>query len=88
MAIVDFLHLENPSTWAGVEPEPLGAEGQRQTDHATQPATMIKLSKTRSRGGGPKETDLTQKGLTPQQPSPESNCPRTQPLLSNYISSA
>ncbi|GFU63872.1 uncharacterized protein TNCV_3496841 [Trichonephila clavipes] len=26
MAIVDFLHPENPPTWAGVEPAILGAE--------------------------------------------------------------
>ncbi|GFU68525.1 hypothetical protein TNCV_1989751 [Trichonephila clavipes] len=32
MAAVDFLHHENPPTWAGVEPATLGAEGQR---HAT-----------------------------------------------------
>ncbi|GFW30475.1 hypothetical protein TNCV_454131 [Trichonephila clavipes] len=37
-ATVDFLHHENPPTWAGVEPAALGAEGQRQTNHALQPA--------------------------------------------------
>ncbi|GFS93005.1 hypothetical protein TNCV_532151 [Trichonephila clavipes] len=31
MAVVGFLHHENPPTWAGVEPTTLGAEGQRQT---------------------------------------------------------
>ncbi|GFV20686.1 hypothetical protein TNCV_777311 [Trichonephila clavipes] len=36
MATVDFLHHENPPTWAGVEPATLGAEGQRQTNHTTQ----------------------------------------------------
>ncbi|GFV71511.1 transposable element Tc1 transposase [Trichonephila clavipes] len=34
MAAVDFLHHENPSTCAGVEPATLGTEGQRQTNHA------------------------------------------------------
>ncbi|GFW40162.1 uncharacterized protein TNCV_5118451 [Trichonephila clavipes] len=37
MAVVNFLHLKNPSTWAGVEPATLGTEGQRQTNHVTQP---------------------------------------------------
>ncbi|GFW92584.1 hypothetical protein TNCV_519011 [Trichonephila clavipes] len=37
MAAVDFQHHENPPTWAGVEPGTLGAEGQRQTSHATRP---------------------------------------------------
>ncbi|GFU54557.1 hypothetical protein TNCV_3025091 [Trichonephila clavipes] len=37
MAAVDFLHHDNPSTWAGVEPATLGTEGQRQTNDATQP---------------------------------------------------
>ncbi|GFV59179.1 uncharacterized protein TNCV_2339201 [Trichonephila clavipes] len=41
MAIVDFLHHENPPTWAGVEPVTLGAEVQRQTNHATQSALEI-----------------------------------------------
>ncbi|GFW63736.1 hypothetical protein TNCV_4940281 [Trichonephila clavipes] len=41
MAAVDFLHHENPSTWAGVEPATLGTEGQRQTNHATQPTGII-----------------------------------------------
>ncbi|GFX88418.1 hypothetical protein TNCV_2278861 [Trichonephila clavipes] len=36
MAAVDFLHHEGPPTWAGVEPATLGAEGQRQTNYATQ----------------------------------------------------
>ncbi|GFV15851.1 hypothetical protein TNCV_988341 [Trichonephila clavipes] len=36
MATVDFLHHKNPSTWAGIEPATLGAEGQRQTNHDTQ----------------------------------------------------
>ncbi|GFT01800.1 hypothetical protein TNCV_4205991 [Trichonephila clavipes] len=35
---VDFLNHENPPTWAGVESTTLGAEGQRQSNHATQPA--------------------------------------------------
>ncbi|GFX71112.1 hypothetical protein TNCV_3648771 [Trichonephila clavipes] len=38
MVAVNFLHDENPPAWAGVEPTTLGAEGQRQTNHATQPA--------------------------------------------------
>ncbi|GFX47560.1 hypothetical protein TNCV_3015791 [Trichonephila clavipes] len=29
---------ENPPTWVGVEPVTLGAEGQLQTNHGTQPA--------------------------------------------------
>ncbi|GFS78167.1 hypothetical protein TNCV_1107761 [Trichonephila clavipes] len=36
MAAVDFLHHENPPTWAEVEPATLGTERQRQTDYATQ----------------------------------------------------
>ncbi|GFY30187.1 hypothetical protein TNCV_3090951 [Trichonephila clavipes] len=32
--IVDFLHHENPPTWAGVKPEILGIQGQRQTNYA------------------------------------------------------
>ncbi|GFU48987.1 hypothetical protein TNCV_2332841 [Trichonephila clavipes] len=36
MAAVDFLHHENPPTWAGVEPAPLGVESQRQTNHASK----------------------------------------------------
>ncbi|GFV83217.1 HTH_Tnp_Tc3_2 domain-containing protein [Trichonephila clavipes] len=42
MATVDFLHPENPPTWAGVESANLGAGGQRQTNHATQPLKMWK----------------------------------------------
>ncbi|GFY06862.1 retrovirus-related Pol polyprotein from transposon 17.6 [Trichonephila clavipes] len=38
MAAIDFLHHENTPTWAGIEPATLGAEGQRQTYHATQRA--------------------------------------------------
>ncbi|GFS54644.1 transposable element Tcb1 transposase [Trichonephila clavipes] len=34
---VDFLHHENPPTWAGVEPTTFGAEGQGQTNYITQP---------------------------------------------------
>ncbi|GFU46668.1 uncharacterized protein TNCV_1546761 [Trichonephila clavipes] len=41
MAAVDFLNHENPSTWAGVEPATMGAEVQRQTNHAIQPAGQI-----------------------------------------------
>ncbi|GFW32347.1 hypothetical protein TNCV_675061 [Trichonephila clavipes] len=44
MAAVDFLHYENPPTWAGVEPVTLGAESQRQTNHATQQASIRKCS--------------------------------------------
>ncbi|GFW13264.1 transposable element Tcb1 transposase [Trichonephila clavipes] len=36
MVAVHFLYHENPLTWAGVEPAILGADGQRQTNHATQ----------------------------------------------------
>ncbi|GFT56061.1 hypothetical protein TNCV_76061 [Trichonephila clavipes] len=35
---VNFLHHANPPSWAGVEPATLGAEDQRQTNHATQTA--------------------------------------------------
>ncbi|GFV81343.1 hypothetical protein TNCV_4773691 [Trichonephila clavipes] len=38
MTAVDFLHHENPPTWAGVEPATLGADGQRQTNYVTQSA--------------------------------------------------
>ncbi|GFV58099.1 hypothetical protein TNCV_2109271 [Trichonephila clavipes] len=38
MTTVDFLHHENPPTGAGVEPATLGADGQRQTNYATQSA--------------------------------------------------
>ncbi|GFX63878.1 hypothetical protein TNCV_4345931 [Trichonephila clavipes] len=38
MAVVDFLHHENPPTWAGSRN--LSAEGQRQTNHATQPVKV------------------------------------------------
>ncbi|GFV32141.1 hypothetical protein TNCV_1674301 [Trichonephila clavipes] len=34
---------ENPSTWAGVEPTTLSTEGQRQTNHVTQPTQTRKL---------------------------------------------
>ncbi|GFU76917.1 hypothetical protein TNCV_4520731 [Trichonephila clavipes] len=50
MTTVDFLHHDNPPIWAGVEPSTLGAEGQRQTYHATQPATFkIHTTKNKSR---------------------------------------
>ncbi|GFY35215.1 hypothetical protein TNCV_5045891 [Trichonephila clavipes] len=45
MAAVDFLHHENPPTWAGVETANLGAEGQRQTNHAIQPAVFTLVLK-------------------------------------------
>ncbi|GFW60527.1 hypothetical protein TNCV_568751 [Trichonephila clavipes] len=38
MDAVDFLHHENPPTWAEVEPATLGAEDQHQTNPATQSA--------------------------------------------------
>ncbi|GFT99011.1 hypothetical protein TNCV_3793911 [Trichonephila clavipes] len=38
MTAVDFLHHENPPTWARVEPANLGAEGQRQTSYVTESA--------------------------------------------------
>ncbi|GFW74074.1 hypothetical protein TNCV_4176211 [Trichonephila clavipes] len=41
MAAVDFLHHENPRTWAGIKPASLGTEGQRQTNYTTQPADKI-----------------------------------------------
>ncbi|GFX65114.1 hypothetical protein TNCV_452521 [Trichonephila clavipes] len=41
MAAVDFLPHENAPSWAGVEPATLGAEVQRQTNHATQPADAV-----------------------------------------------
>ncbi|GFW74626.1 hypothetical protein TNCV_962011 [Trichonephila clavipes] len=44
MAAVDFLHHENPPTWAGVESTTLDAEGQRQTDHSIQPARFAKTA--------------------------------------------
>ncbi|GFW75714.1 hypothetical protein TNCV_4428971 [Trichonephila clavipes] len=46
MAAVDVLHHENPPTCAGDEPATLGAEGQRQTNHATQP-TLSRGPKSR-----------------------------------------
>ncbi|GFY29644.1 hypothetical protein TNCV_1812241 [Trichonephila clavipes] len=51
MATVDFLHHENPSTWAGVEPTTWGTESQRQTNHATQPTGVLHGYWTS--GGGP-----------------------------------
>ncbi|GFV71632.1 hypothetical protein TNCV_3534231 [Trichonephila clavipes] len=44
MADVDFLHHENPPTWAEVKPATLGAEGQRQINHLTQPAPRTVFS--------------------------------------------
>ncbi|GFT79462.1 hypothetical protein TNCV_604581 [Trichonephila clavipes] len=44
MAAVDFLHLGNPPTCAGVEPATLGAEGQRHTNNTIQPALVLNLS--------------------------------------------
>ncbi|GFW20214.1 hypothetical protein TNCV_1855381 [Trichonephila clavipes] len=41
MAAVDFLHHENPPTWAGVEPAALGAEGQRKINHASRPVCSL-----------------------------------------------
>ncbi|GFV40700.1 hypothetical protein TNCV_5054801 [Trichonephila clavipes] len=38
MTTVNFLHHEIPPTWARVEPACLGADGQRQSNYATQPA--------------------------------------------------
>ncbi|GFY26649.1 hypothetical protein TNCV_2879771 [Trichonephila clavipes] len=43
MAAVDFLHRENPPTWAGVCTT-LGAEGQRQTNYTTPPAFSPKTN--------------------------------------------
>ncbi|GFT31700.1 hypothetical protein TNCV_231201 [Trichonephila clavipes] len=44
---VDFLHHENPPTWVGVKPATLGTEGQRQTNHATQPARWYRRVQVR-----------------------------------------
>ncbi|GFX57446.1 hypothetical protein TNCV_3138651 [Trichonephila clavipes] len=44
MAAVDFLYRENPPTSAGIEPDTMSAEGQRQTNHATQRAICVKYS--------------------------------------------
>ncbi|GFS82975.1 hypothetical protein TNCV_1568471 [Trichonephila clavipes] len=41
MDAVEFLHLENPPTWAGVEPANLGVQGQRQTNYAPFPQSAI-----------------------------------------------
>ncbi|GFW77665.1 hypothetical protein TNCV_133561 [Trichonephila clavipes] len=49
-ATADFLHHENPPTWAGVEPTTLGAEGQRQTNYATQSATHFVVEGSSTRG--------------------------------------
>ncbi|GFU74504.1 hypothetical protein TNCV_4145291 [Trichonephila clavipes] len=38
MTAVDCLHHENPPSWAVVEPATLGADGQIQTNYATQSA--------------------------------------------------
>ncbi|GFX94904.1 hypothetical protein TNCV_2379771 [Trichonephila clavipes] len=53
MTAVDFLHHESPPTMAGVEPATLGADGQQQTNYATQTA-KAEISATRS----PLATDL------------------------------
>ncbi|GFY29518.1 hypothetical protein TNCV_2626881 [Trichonephila clavipes] len=42
MAAVDFLHQENPPTWAGVKYAPLDAEGQRKTNHARRASGRAK----------------------------------------------
>ncbi|GFU45568.1 retrovirus-related Pol polyprotein from transposon opus [Trichonephila clavipes] len=51
MAAIDFLHHENTPTWAGIEPATLGAEGQRQTYHATQRAHNGLISNVTSDSG-------------------------------------
>ncbi|GFV21996.1 hypothetical protein TNCV_4526821 [Trichonephila clavipes] len=38
MDAVNFLHHENPPTWAGIEPAILDVQGQRLTNYAPQPA--------------------------------------------------
>ncbi|GFU77842.1 hypothetical protein TNCV_1138501 [Trichonephila clavipes] len=38
MYAVNFLHHENPPTWAGIDPATLGLQVQRKTNYATQPA--------------------------------------------------
>ncbi|GFX35914.1 hypothetical protein TNCV_4214361 [Trichonephila clavipes] len=50
MTAVDFLHHENPQTWAGVEPATLDADGQRQTNYATQSA-LAELTEPKKRAG-------------------------------------
>ncbi|GFX94901.1 hypothetical protein TNCV_2379741 [Trichonephila clavipes] len=52
MTAVDFLHHENPPNMAGVEPATLGADGQRQTNYATQSAKLnYRESKAKSMCG-------------------------------------
>ncbi|GFV16424.1 hypothetical protein TNCV_1525701 [Trichonephila clavipes] len=41
MATVNFLHPENPLTYAGDEPAPFGAQSHQQSNHATQPADRV-----------------------------------------------
>ncbi|GFV55116.1 hypothetical protein TNCV_2623371 [Trichonephila clavipes] len=41
MAAVVFQLQENTPTWAGIEPATLGAEGQWQTNQATQPVYTL-----------------------------------------------
>ncbi|GFT29330.1 hypothetical protein TNCV_756961 [Trichonephila clavipes] len=39
----DFLQYENSPTWAGIDTATLGAEGQQQINHATQPSNLKTL---------------------------------------------
>ncbi|GFW01231.1 uncharacterized protein TNCV_4514301 [Trichonephila clavipes] len=60
MAAVDFLHHENPSTWAGVKPATLGTEGQGQTEQFHRDASLEvvdeRAAKNSKTGSGRKVT--------------------------------
>ncbi|GFY10101.1 hypothetical protein TNCV_1946461 [Trichonephila clavipes] len=43
MVAVDFLHHENPSTWAGVEPANFGAEGMPPVENVDKITKMIEV---------------------------------------------
>ncbi|GFW35530.1 hypothetical protein TNCV_3071581 [Trichonephila clavipes] len=53
---VNFLHHENASTWAGVEPASLSLEGKRHTNRLTHPA--INLVRVEEVGGEALEPSL------------------------------
>ncbi|GFV95106.1 hypothetical protein TNCV_3709011 [Trichonephila clavipes] len=68
MTTVDFLHHENPLTWAGVESSTLGAEGQR-TDSIVATAVRCLWSKIRSRrviSFGPRTSGVTEMIKAPE----------------------
>ncbi|GFV64596.1 hypothetical protein TNCV_4965771 [Trichonephila clavipes] len=48
MDAADFLHHENPPTWAGAGHTTLGVQGPRQTDCATQPSQEGKVAKVKT----------------------------------------